>query len=93
MKNNNQATPKTNTLKTREYFKLTSPQENIFLTHRFYEDTSAKIEELSSLTATLQKGQAQTGLTFTKTQDEHGNDIASEVKTIVDAYKDLEGFD
>lgn len=40
MKNNNQATPKTNTLKTREYFKLTSPQENIFLTHRFYEDTS-----------------------------------------------------
>ena len=40
MKSNNQAMPKTNTLKKREYFKLTSPQENIFLTHRFYEDTS-----------------------------------------------------
>lgn len=60
---------------------------------RFYEDTSAKIEQLSSLTATLQKGQSQTGLSFTKLTDEKGNEIASEVKTIVDAYKDLEGFD
>lgn len=60
---------------------------------RFYKSTSAKIEQLSSLTSTLQKGQSQTGLTFTKTLDEKGNQVASEVKTIIDAYKDLEGFD
>lgn len=60
---------------------------------RFYKTTSAKIEQLSSLTSTLQKGQSQTGLTFTKTLDEKGNQVASEVQTIIDAYKDLEGFD
>ena len=61
--------------------------------NHFFESTSAKIEQLSSLTATLQKGQSQTGLTFTKTLDEQGNEVASEVKTIADAYKNLEGFD
>lgn len=60
---------------------------------RFFKDTSAKIEQISSLSSVLQKGQSQTGLTFTKTLDEQGNQVASEVKSIIDAYKNLEGYD
>lgn len=59
----------------------------------FFKDTSSKIEKITSLTSVLQKGQSQTGLTFTKTLDDQGNQVASEVKSIIDAYKGLEGYD
>ena len=57
----------------------------------FVRKASGWIEETSNLSSTLSKGQGI--LTFTKTQDDQGHEIASEVKTIADAYKDLPGYD
>lgn len=57
---------------------------------KFTQKASGWIEETSNLSSTLSKGQGF--LTFTKTQDEQGHDIASEVKALADAYKDLPGY-
>lgn len=57
---------------------------------KFALKASGWIEETSNLASTLSKGQGF--LTFTKTQDDQGHEIASEVKAIADAYKDLEGY-
>jgi len=51
---------------------------------------SGWIEETTNLSSVLSKGQGF--LTFTKTQDDQGHEIASEVKAIADAYKDLPGY-
>ena len=59
----------------------------------FFSETSAKIDKVNALSSIVQHGLSQTGLTFTKTLDDQGHEVASEVKTIIDAYKDLEGFD
>ena len=69
-----------------------SQQSGDALNH-FFKDTSARIEQLSSLTSVIQHGISQTGLTFTKTLDDQGNEIASEVRSIIEAYKGFEGFD
>lgn len=58
---------------------------------KFAQKASGWIEETSNLSSTLSKGQGF--LTFTKTQDDQGHEIASEVKAIADAYKDLPGYD
>lgn len=57
---------------------------------KFTQKASGWIEETSNLSSTLSKGQGF--LTFTKTQDDQGHEIASEVKAIADAYKDLPGY-
>lgn len=58
---------------------------------KFAQKASGWIEETSNLSSTLSKGQGF--LTFTKTQDDQGHEIASEVKAIADAYKDLPNYD
>lgn len=57
----------------------------------FVSKASGWIEETSNLSSVFSKGQGV--LTFTKTQDDQGHEIASEVKTIADAYKELPGYD
>ena len=75
------------------YVAAESTQSSQSSLDHFFADTSARIETLTNLTSVIQKGQSQTGLTFTKTLDENKNEVASEVKSIVDAYKTLDGFD
>lgn len=57
---------------------------------KFAQKASGWIEETSNLSSVLSKGQGF--LTFTKTQDDQGHEIASEVKALADAYKDLPGY-
>lgn len=57
---------------------------------KFALKASGWIEETSNLSSVLSKGQGF--LTFTKTQDDQGHEIASEVKALADAYKDLPGY-
>ena len=57
----------------------------------FFADVTSKIEKISSLTSIVQKGVGQTGLTFGI--DEAGNLVDSEVTKIINAYKNLEGYD
>lgn len=57
---------------------------------QFAQKASGWIEETSNLSSVLSKGQGF--LTFTKTQDDQGHEIASEVKALADAYKDLPGY-
>ena len=57
---------------------------------KFAQKASGWIEETTNLSSVLSKGQGF--LTFTKTQDDQGHEIASEVKAIADAYKDLPGY-
>lgn len=60
-------------------------------TEKFFQEVSGWIQEVDSLSSTLAKGQG--ALTFTKTLDEKGNEIESDVSKIVNAYKDLAGYD
>ena len=51
---------------------------------------SGWIEGTNNLSSVLAKGQGT--LTYTKTQDDQGHEVASEVKALVDAYKELPGY-
>lgn len=60
-------------------------------TQEFFKEVSGWIQEVDALSSTLAKGQG--ALTFTKTLDENGNEIESDVSKIINAYKDLAGYD
>lgn len=60
-------------------------------TQEFFKEVSGWIQEVDALSSTLAKGQG--ALTFTKTLDEKGNEIESDVSKIINAYKDLAGYD
>ena len=60
-------------------------------TQEFFKEVSGWIQEVDALSSTLAKGQG--ALTFTKTLDENGKEIESDVSKIINAYKDLAGYD
>lgn len=60
-------------------------------TQEIFKEVSRWIQEVDALSSTLAKGQG--ALTFTKTLDENGNEIESDVSKIIKAYKDLAGYD